>query len=273
MINKIKKNKAMTLAEVMVMFFVIGVVATVTLGITSSKADYAKKYMYYSAYNNIKQAIGINMADGFNSPTTSTLERALPNRAHLQDPAHPTNWIGFCDVMVNTINTVGTTRCDYSTALNDASNFASATPSFTATNGVVYYNFGVDPTALVGNNILSQVYTVYVDIDGKNRGKSLLSEDIMKFTIDRAGNVFPWHTSIGANSLKYMSTSIKYNSPTGLNWLAKGLTYRQGACQSGLTTNATYCPAEAQYTKSSICCITPSCSAGTFPCDLVINKP
>lgn len=272
MINKIAKIKAMTLAEVLVMFFIVGIVASATIGISRSKIDYATKYLYYSTFDTMKKAVGIMMADGFNSPTTLTLERALPNKAHLQDPAHASNWIGLCDVMTNIINTVGPNNCASEPLLNDASNFATATPTFVATNGIAYYNFGANPTAIVGVDVTTQVYTVYVDINGVNSGKSQLNVDVMKFQIDRGGNVFPAYDSTAASSTKYLSTSIKYNN-AGLQWLSKGLSYRQGACQSGIITNATYCPGGVDYTKNAICCNTASCSAGTYPCTLVVNKP
>ena len=259
--KKIKeKITAFSLAELAVVLMIIAVVASITIKITTSKMDYVTKFMYYSTYNNLKTAVAELIGEGcdINIPLSCDEVKALPLVGHSAD-----NSTGFCDRLTNIMNTIGTPPvCDSTTTKidNARTDFTTATPNFTTTNGAIYYNFGTDPT--------NDIYTVYVDIDGV-RGKSLLdgpNPDVMKFTISRDGIVLPDVNSPGANNTKYLSTSIRYKDNNVIKYLKRGVTFKESECTAGVITDGTYCGA---FLRNSIAC--PDTAANT--CEVVINKP
>ena len=94
-------------------------------------------------------------------------------------------------------------------------------------------------------------YLVYVDIDGE-KGSSKLWEDVYPFYMTLSGQVVPvYNTSngndFGGNSANYLQTSIQYEKINAqgrrsITWLAKSVSFQQGACQSGFLNSSTpYC--------------------------------
>lgn len=94
-------------------------------------------------------------------------------------------------------------------------------------------------------------YLVYVDIDGE-KGSSKLWEDVYPFYMTLSGQVVPvYNTSngndFGGNSNNYLQTSIQYEKINAqgrrsITWLAKSVSFQQGACQSGFLNSSTpYC--------------------------------
>ncbi len=193
--------------------------------------------------------------------TTTTVEKALPETG-----------AKLCEKAANSYNTIGVTHCTDGSIVNDSSNFKTAIPNFVTTNAIAFYNFSSNPTAGVAGDYSTQLYTIYADIDGVNKGKSKLNEDVLKFTLRRDGIALPAADSIIANNTNYLSSAVKYEtfSPNlrQANWVGTGLTYREAACKSGLITG-TYCNAvtgyPTSYTKNSTC--------NTNVCKVLINKP
>lgn len=231
--NFYKKIKAFTLSEVMVVFVIVAVVASATFAITKSQLNYATKYQYYSAFVNLKQAVGELIANG--TAGAKTL---------------PATGATFCSNLIAIMNTVGTPAC----GTNVTSGFTDLNANFITTNGMRYYNFGTDPVA--------SVYTVYVDINGAS-GKSD-TNDVITFTINRNGTVLPDPASKGATDKNYLSASVRYWNATDYAWTEnrKEYTYQEAVCKAGEVTGA-YCGAIAQDANCTV----------ANPCEVIINKP
>lgn len=374
---KIKITTAFTLAEVMVVFAVIAVVATATLGITKLQLNYAAKCMYYAAFKNLGLLTGTLVSEGSSITTAAdpgnpggTISGTFPNyqaafdafetfkfadtsfrscfdgcnanddcinqyclaaqaadndatnayltaldntvtatnppqqlflktwldssytladatysvvvpptppsggsttiKKTLPDKGYAADGTGLCNRVTNMMNTIGTLHCSDDVQYTNGSNFATATPTFVASNGIAYYNFGRDPVLdNVNHDPAVEYFNVYVDIDGTHRGKSQLNVDVMNFRLMRNGKVLPAPDSIGGNSTDYLSTSVSYETFAAgrvVNWLAKGIPYRQAACISGEVTDPTYCIYPPGSVKDAAHCV-------SNVCEVVINKP
>ena len=154
--------------------------------------------------------------------------------------------------------------CQGSRIDNDTTDFSSLTPDMTLRNGIRLYNLHYDPvliphlrisgtdeeTAL--NDYNQKGYVIYADIDGI-RGNSVLWDDIYPFYVTLSGRVIPAYDSIanpegsGADSEHHMQVSIinetfSANGKRILKWLSKSISFKQGACESGLVNPDTpYC--------------------------------
>ena len=120
-------------------------------------------------------------------------------------------------------------------------------------------------------------YIVYVDINGQS-GSSTLWEDVFPFYITLNGYVIPAYNNpddqeIGGNSKDYLQTSVQYetinnNGKRTIKWLAKSVSFREGACKSGYIDPATpYCAGITEL---------PECAAGESTgnqCSLKTVKP
>lgn len=231
----------------------------------------------YQSLHNTYLDLFNNLGTEPNAPTTTaptkpTLEEPVapvdPGPATgTPEPILPSTGLSLCNRFTTTLNTVGAISC----ANVATSTFDDTNVNFTSSNGVKYYNMGANPTNLSSNDLTEQVYTIYIDIDG-NRGKSNLNEDVMAFTMDRAGLVLPLANSKGANDTNYLSTSIKYTNSSGtVSWLSRNVPYRQAICQSGEYTNSNYCGAQSTYTTAYS--KRSECNVANAKCEVVINKP
>lgn len=242
MINSIKnKNKninfkaAFTIAEVMIVFVIISFV--VMVGVRTIHESFDKnlnKFMYYSAFENLKSAVAETLA------INSTIDFAT------------TSGTTFCTYLTDVINTIGTITC----SATGTTDFPSLTPNFTASNGMKFYNFGAAATP---------PYTIYVDIDGPRR-TSTLDTDVMEFTITSDRTVLPAAGSVASDSTDYLTASVTYlNTGLGrLDWFVQNVSYKNAACTAGKITGAAYC---GTYTAET------ACVDGTYECNVVINKP
>lgn len=234
----LKKNLAMTLSEVMIVFLIIGIIAALTsIAINKATTKTTNKYMTTAALVELKQALGDIIADD----SDSTL---------------PTTGPELCDLLTNTFNTVGT----ISRTSTTSSGFNDTNFNFKTTNGMRFYHVGANVDA-------NGDFYIYVDIDGANR-KSVLNEDIIKFQIHRNGAVYPAYDSIAATSTDYLTASSKYtvaaNSST--DWVVLATNYRDAICKSGLGIG-TYCTAPPPISANT------NCTNGTWICELVLQKP
>lgn len=173
---------------------------------------------------------------------TKTLEKALPETG-----------AKLCEKAVDLLNIVGDSHCSDATAVNDASNFKTAIPSFKTPNSLTFYNVQANPSAGVAGDYSTQAYTIYIDIDGTNRGQSKLNDDVIKFILRRDGVVLPAADSIAANNTDYLTAAVKYEN----SWLGIGFPYRKAACQSGFI-KGDYCLATGSYPAYAIA---TSCTA------------
>lgn len=243
-------KRALTLAEVMVCFFVIGIIAGITIMVNMQKNDQVQKYMYYAAVMNLKSAVGQMIAED-----RTNLGKLLP--------AAGAGTNGLCNLLIrDIINIVGAANCSATTATS-TTNFATATPNFTTSNGMRFYNFGATP--------VGSIYTIFVDIDGvRANSKSTLNTDVFKFTINRNGEVLPDHLlpATAANNLNYISAGVTYlvGTPTGvqIRWALQDVTYRTALCASREVEDGTFCTG---VTIGNANCLTKGV------CKVVIKKP
>ncbi|MFA7659011.1 MAG: hypothetical protein WCY19_06230 [Candidatus Gastranaerophilaceae bacterium] len=266
MITSYKKLIAFTLAETAVVFFIMGVVALITINLTTSRMNYVNKFAYYSTFMNLKNGVGQLIAEGCPSTVSVCRElKALPTVGYKSDGT------GFCDRLTNIMNTVGSIDCSLSLS-SEPTDFSSKPSNFITTNGAIYYNFGKAPVfgegATYDGTPENDIYTIYVDVSGA-RGKSILNQDVMKFRITRAGMVLPDPSSVGATNTDYLSTSVKYkDASNNIIWLKNGITFKEAECISGYITTSIYSGYCSPYTQD-----TTHCPISNNTCKVVINKP
>lgn len=253
--NKQKqRQKGFTLAEMMIVITIIAIVSVVTIRIQKSRTYYETRFMTYSAYMNLKRAAGELLADGYTLNPSTGIIKSLPTVAN-KAAADASNPMGLCQRITDVMNTNGAISC--SQTATDGTNFNAATANFVTTNGQRFYNFGTNPT--------SNVYTVYVDINGSKSGGGVLNKDVLKFTINTDGTVLPVHTAVvadqnAADNTNYMSASVKYRDSSGnVNVVSNGVTFYKATCDATGTYNGTAC--------------TQAGSCASNPCEVSINKP
>jgi len=268
---KFIKNKlfAFTLAELMVIFFIIGVVVASTASIYTSQIDVAKKYQYYAALSNTIQDISEILAAQYDTdpagpPTPPAFVKYLPIKGNYVNAAQPDGLNnGLCQRFSELINTIGAIDC---TLTKSSGTFALTDANFVATNGMRFFNFGTDPVLTSGPHVdTNDYFTVYIDIDGPN-GSGTLDKDVMGFKIYRGGLVLPTRDSAGGNSTKYMKATVRYGTSPSYTLLDTGVPYLEAACHAGKLTGATDCPAVWNS-------ISGPCSPAPSTCEVVINKP
>jgi len=262
MTNFKKKLLAFTLAELLIIFAVMGVVAGVTIMTSKVKLNLARKYMYYATFMNLKQGVGEVVAQGFDAGDGNGVKAVLPD-----------NWstatTGFCAKLSDVFNTIGTPRCDGSVYnVGAGNNTRFDLYSFITTNGMIfYYNAYVSPS-----------YQIIIDIDGLNKGSNTPnqnlggSKDEMIFFINRNGEVLPGAGSLGAESTDYLSASVyNFNATTGVKKFIKtSVSYREALCtaKGDPSWMSGYCGLNTPvYNHDNTNCTTAQ------TCTVVINKP
>ena len=244
-----KKESAFTLSEVILVFFIIGIIVTITLKViqdtTTAKLN---KYMYYSAFTNLTAAVSKLIDQGCNDYDTSAVSGCvagkLPTQGHTTSDSR-----GLCDRLAETFNTVDTVNCTYGSSGTNTTN-----PNFTVTNGMKFYNFGVNVNA-------SNLFTpVYIDIDGPKRKKEV-DKDLMQFNINTDGTVRPIYNTAGANNTKYLSASVKYINSSGVVvWVVTNVNYQTAVCS-----------ATGKYDSTTNCTQATDCVSND--CKIIVNKP
>lgn len=280
MFKKNKKFRAFTLSEVMVVFSIIAVVATVTMKISQSRTGYATRYLYYAAFTNLEQIVGNVMADGYTVFGSANVIKGLP--AVWNNPtANATNTVvGLCDRMMKFTNTLSFKQPGSSTSIPFDCSVTATEANFTAknakinfvtTNGMRYYNSGNVPTAVTP----FEPYLIYIDINGA-KGDGKVGEDVMPFTIGLDGIVRPEETlspgKEGATDTRYLSASYRYWDTATSAYITaqRGIPYQQAVCESGtrqptLNTKLYACGSFVQ--KTAICPVANN------TCEVILNIP
>jgi type II secretory pathway pseudopilin PulG len=250
-LKKSFKRIAFTMAEVMIVVVIIGLLALVGMKtITFQRAKYDNKYMTYSAYKALRDgAAELKAAGCWDSDKTNAY---CDEVIYLPKIGHNATSRGLCDRLADLYNTSGTVYC---TQKATDANVSTATPNFALTNGMKFYN--------LGDNASSNLFTVYVDIDGTRRS-SILDDDIVKFTInDQTGVVLPYYNTIAATSTSYLSTSVGYRDAITnkgvYTWVI-----------SNVPMKTAYCAAYGSYPNTT-CTINATCQ--THACDVVVDEP
>lgn len=281
--NFFRRIKAFTLAELAIVFMILALIAAVTYKVTQQRSDYyLNRFMYYSAFTNLQKGIEELVAVGCTDAPTPTddmskgyckiTKYSLPIYGHNTDDSR-----ALCDRLAEEeFNTIGSVTCSQVGNLSDSTDFATATPNFTTTNGMKFFNLGSSPADTSDANI--KLFTVYVDIDGKKRN-SKLNEDIMKFNIYTNGVVLPDYDSIGANDPNYLSTAIKYwdSTTSKYAWLLTSIPYREAICKANLRpaiSSPSYCTAAPpSYPSKTYATADPKCPDSGNTCSVVVSQP
>lgn len=258
--KKIFKNKAFTLAEIMIALFISAVIAMLFLkAIRTGTNHYYNNLMSYAALNGLSTAaydmaqIGCTSTGTMNDMSTTTVSPTItPTLPYCTAPTgvlpqwqHTSSAVttpaiipnrGFCDrIAREEFNVTGTINCNIAT--DSAGPFDDSHLNFVTTNGMRFFNFGAalaDQTTATAN-----YYTVYIDIDGKKRSGRLTESadgkkdaDVIKFYVSMDGNtVVPDPNSIAANDTEYLTASVKYENSSGKYiYPLTGVTYRRAFC-------------------------------------------
>lgn len=252
---KQKIKRAWTLAEIMIVFIIIGMVTAATITTTRAKANYyLNKFMYYSAYSNLQAGMEETIKDLGSIPASGN---------------------GLCTYLANLYNTVGAVDCTRS----GTASFTNADMNFRATNGLRFFNLGVAGPTGVNLNTGSaptvttvNAYTVYIDIDGDKRN-STLNNDVFRFYV-RAdnGRVLPFPNEAGAINMNFLSVAVRYPTATGPVWVTRDQNFKGAFCRYlGYYMGS---GAGSVCTAAEITDYNAGCSpASGHVCELVTNKP
>ena len=117
----------------------------------------------------------------------------------------------------------------------------------------------------------SVAYLVYVDVNGNDRGKGILYDDVFPFYLTISGKVIPVADPTGeggANSVTNMNANILYDDyATGnrvVKVLATKLDYKTAACRTGFIQSNKYC---------GNITVDQTCNNPEVDCRFIINKP
>lgn len=275
--KKINFRKAYTMAELVAAMIIIGMLITITSGITKSKVTKVQKYYYYAAYTMLTSVASEILAESDDGliPEDTNICSEFEERLNLFSG----------DVTVN--GSEVTPSCDTAASITDT-DFSDVTPNIVTRNGMrIYYYYNIaaplNITDLSGSaaDEDGQGYIIYVDIDG-DRNSSALYTDVFPFYLTRTGKVIPacyTHTDnsitsyFGGNSTDAMVFSVRYetveddtsgNAILKKNWLVKSVSFQNAACKSGYVTSDTYC---GDYT------VAENCEEDNAECILVPLKP
>lgn len=252
------ENKAFTIVEIMIVLVIIGLISTLTYNITQSQANYFKtRYNSYSIFINLQNGISELLTAGCISNNITVCPK--PGDTSLPIVGHDTNSppLGLCDRLVPSstnngeYNVVGVVNC----AINTSSDFKEANANFIIPNGTIFYNFGSNPDSV------TNLYTVYVDMDGSSQGNSSTNTDILTFNIGLDGKVYPAYNTVAATNPAYISASSGYINSSG-NYVGvhNGVGYQTAFCD----VYGTY-PPNNGCTKPDVC--------KTNSCIFSVNKP
>ena len=191
-------------------------------------------------------------------------------------PRKGENFFKLFEAHANTIEIDGIDPGKGSVISNNTTDFSDKKPDLILRNGLRIYNMHTDAAAIpqLANNTQGGVYdgvpntnsygyTVYVDIDG-SKGDSQLWSDVYPFYITLSGKVIPAYDrnanpdGSGGDSIRHLQVSVEnenYNSgKRSIKWLAKSVSFKEGACKSGYVGDATpYCTDGEAYSQAAEC--------------------
>lgn len=258
----LKKNKAFTLAEILIMLVIMSIVTTIILQ-TTKPLTQGYKSLYYYALNNVKKIGGELVA----MKSTGKLE--------IDDTK-------FCPGLIDILTTVGYDSvcgplytANKITPFGDLDETKLGVPTFVLGNGQRFYlSTRIPELPNMGYRVIT------VDLNGKSR-PNILGQDIVSFIMYDNGEVVPVGNAAEDKSYLMVTTKIfsKYTGNHTGNYVkdaegSKLLSYRNGVCTAGYSSAfSDYCSSSAgflnSYTVNDSC--TPE-NANTF-CQVSYIKP
>lgn len=255
----IQKQKGFTLSEMMIVITIIAIVTIISIRIQKSRSNYETKFMTYSAYMNLKHAIGEVVADGWKD-AGGTSQVGVPDIWNSTTSPH----FGFCQRLgvpdvtscnnCGVFNTTAAANCGLGTSADGT--VSGATPDFITTNGQRYFH-GTTTTP----------YTIYIDING-TKGSGTLNSDILKFYVTASGIVYPDQTSAAATNPNYLSAAIRYRDSSGNQVVvSQGVSLLSATCDATGTYFGNACTPSSNYTTY--------CKTSTTgnTCEVIIERP
>ncbi len=250
--NKILKQNAFTIPELLIFLAIVGVVSVLMMTIIKPNEKYLP-YAYYNAYNALSTA-AFNIKEDANDNNMSGDEnireddKYFPGSSKDPDTKGEESARELCKKLANKpdasdaedeygyINTTEYACKTFTSYASDGNFDVKATPAFRATNSMKFYIGKLAkmdvPNALEPNvNYVLKYFVVWVDLNGDR--KPNLSEwskdkaaDIVPFVITTSGKVIP----IGGPTVdtRYTTVRIKYPSDSSLKYSPRSMNFLEG---------------------------------------------
>ncbi len=206
MFNFGNKRNGFSLAEIMIVFIIIGIISMLAL-VTTKKMDHADKYLYSRAYDSLLTAAYNSIAemDSNGMETPEMLCKGLTKFINSQPASNPKAGEeykggtdeGYC----NNVTTRATKNTD---------DFKEIMPDFIANNGMKFYITEKIKEENIRDfeNVASDLsfYLVYIDTDG-DRGSGKVSDgNIIAFGVSENADVIP--LGAPAYDLKFLAVRV-----------------------------------------------------------------
>jgi len=177
------KKSAFTLAEVLTTLTIVGVIMSLVVPVVKNTVVDTNGLQYKKAITDFQNAVDMAAED----PNSHSLGYSLD-----------TNFVGvtpqnLCEMIADKFTTVGTINCSV-----DSSDYTVDSPSFQQINGVSYWNVGgvgtsafLDGTTDCTTSSYSKncVRTIWVDINGRGKGKNVHGKDVYRMLLRYDGKV------------------------------------------------------------------------------------
>lgn len=148
-------KKGMSLAELLLVLAIVGVVAALTIPIMVRNIGDTDRGLYRSAYRLVETVTNDLISDFALYPSGDL------------DNTYRTNF-------ANKVNTVGTVNLDASSV--------PGTPNFKTSNGMLWYGFA-------STNFNTDPLSIQVDINGTNHGTNTAGSDILTIQVYKSGRI------------------------------------------------------------------------------------
>ena len=218
MFRNLKKYMGFTLAEILIVFSIIGIVSAITL-MTTKRMATSDKYAYERVFDTLRTAAynAFSEADShWVDPTTKTVtpktictglakyinSQSATKTANASDKFTGNPDAGYCNTNIST----------RATTLTD--NFNDITPDFIANNGMRFYITGGLKQTKVRDDITKtsnsdvEFHIIYVDIDGTDGQNSIGAGDVVAFAVTDNADVIP--LGLPAYDKHYLSVRVIY---------------------------------------------------------------
>ena len=210
MFKRFKRNTAFTLAELLIVFFIIGVISGVIL-MTTRRLGTSDKFAYQKAYDSLRTAaynaiaeVGANDISEVDSTTgfptnlcnglTKYINSQTATQAKAGDEYQGGTDKGFCNSQVSVVDISRNNFDERETQYNQG----PTTPHFIANNGMrFFFTYKIternvsdnEPTNPITQDI--EYYVVFIDLDGEAGQNSVSAGDVVAFAVTMNADVIP----------------------------------------------------------------------------------